>query len=310
MGLLSSKSLRQMAVGAGSRLLYRMDEARKSGEQGLADLKIARQEVDEEVANLKKTYDSALTVASSVGGGTFANFLFGTNDIEYIAAIGGMAPDDRNDALSTLKRNFESLDEEQIKQFEDYTKVSEQKFASDVNSSKIKNGLQITNNMGNNTTNFLSRLMFEPPKDVKQKQEEVVSGFTAPDIQAPTPVTGAYEAISMTPSNIKIDPADILGYLKTSIETFGYTYEQEKTTGQLNLEAEVKDDYAKLIDPNVGPIEKSKLYDKYYYRVLELKTPIQPTASNVITQPEVLDSSEIDELADDINEDENPPYTG
>jgi len=310
MGLLSSKSLRQMAAGAGSRLLYRMDEARKSGEQGLADLKIARQEVDEEVANLKKTYDSALTVASSVGGGTFANFLFGTNDIEYIAAIGGMAPDDRNDALSTLKRNFESLDEEQIKQFEDYTKVSEQKFASDVNASKIKNGLQITNNMGNNTTNFLSRLMFEPPKDVKQKQEEVVSGFTIPEIQAPAPVTGAYEAISMTPSNIKIDPADILGYLKTSIETFGMTYADEKTTGQLNLEAEVKDDYAKLIDPNVGPTEKAKIYDKYYYRVLELKTPIQPTASNVITQPEVLDSSKIDELEDDINEDENPPYTG
>lgn len=310
MGLLSSKSLRQMAVGAGSRLLYRMDEARKSGEQGLADLKIARQEVDEEVANLKKTYDSALTVGSSVGGGTFANFLFGTNDIEYISALGQMAPDNRNDAISQLKKNFEALPQEERDKFEDYTKVSEQKFASDVNASKIKNGLQITNNMGNNTTNFLSRLMFEPPKDVKQKQEEVVSGFTIPEIQAPAPVTGAYEAISMTPSNIKIDPADILGYLKSSIETFGMTYADEKTTAQLNLEAEVQNDYANLINPNVGPAEKAKIYDKYYYRVLELKTPIQPTASNVITQPEVLDSSKIDELIDDINEDENPPYTG
>ena len=57
-----------------------------------------------------------------------------------------------------------------------------QKFASDINSSKITNGLQVTNNMGTNTTNFLSKLMFEAPKDIKEKQEAVVSGFQEPEI--------------------------------------------------------------------------------------------------------------------------------
>lgn len=302
MGLLSSKSLRQMAVGAGSRLLYRMDEARKNGEQGLADLKIARQEVDEEVANLKKTYDSALTVGASVGGGTFANFLFGTNDIEYISALGQMAPDNRNDAISELKKNFEALPQEEKDKFEDYTKVSEQKFASNVNASKIKNGLQITNNMGNNTTNFLSRLMFEAPKDIREKQEAVVSGFTAPEIQAPTPVTGAYEAIK--PASVDVDPADILGYLKNSKEAFTLRPidAPQKTKQELALEQEINDDYAKLINPATSPTDKFAIYNKYLPRVLELKQPITPT--NVAVQSDIIESSDLEFM-----EDETPDYT-
>ena len=301
MGLLSSKSLRQMAVGAGSRLLYRMDEARKNGEQGLADLKVARQEVNEEVANLKKTYDSALTVGASVGGGTFANFLFGTNDIEYISALGQMAPDNRNDAISELKKNFEALPEEERNKFEDYTKVSEQKFASNVNASKIKNGLQITNNMGNNTTNFLSRLMFEAPKDIREKQEAVVSGFTAPEIQAPTPVTGAYEAIK--PASVDVDPADILGYLKNSKEAFALRpIDATQTTEEAFLEQEINDDYAKLINPATSPTDKFAIYNKYLPRVLELKQPITPT--NVAVQSDIIESSDLEFM-----EDETPDYT-
>jgi len=302
MGLLSSKSLRQVAIGAGSRLLSRMDEARQSGEQGLEELKIARKEVDEEVANIKKTYDSALTVGSSVGGGTFANFLFGTNDIEYISALGQMAPDNRNDAISELKKNFESLPEEERNKFEDYTKVSEQKFSSDINASKIKNGLEIKNNMGKNTTNFLSKLMFEPPKDVKERQEAVVSGFTPPEMEAPTPVVGAYEAIK--PASVDIDPADILGYLKNSKEAFTLRPidAPEKTKQELALEQEINDDYAKLINPATSPTDKFTIYNKYMPRVLELKQPITPT--NAVVQSDVIDSSDLNLI-----DDENPPYT-
>lgn len=283
-----------MAVGAGSRLLYRMDEARKSGEQGLEDLKIARQEVDEEVANLKKTYDSALTVGSSVGGGTFANFLFGTNDIEYISALGQMAPDNRNDAISELKKNFEALPQEERDKFEDYTKVSEQKFASDVNASKIKNGLQITNNMGNNTTNFLSKLMFEAPKDIREKQEAVVGGFTAPEIQAPSPVEGGYESIRPATSSITIDQGDILSYLKNTIDTLGFGDKEARTA--------FENDYNTLVTGT--PEDKAKVVQKYYYPVYQTKVPIFPTGMGTVTgQQDEVDYSEI-------LEDTDPNYSG
>jgi hypothetical protein len=294
MGLLSSKSLRQVAIGAGSRLLSRMDEARQSGEQGLEELKIARKEVDEEVANIKKTYDSALTVGSSVGGGTFANFLFGTNDIEYISALGQMAPDNRNDAISELKKNFELLPEEEKTKFEDYTKVSQQKFSSDINASKIKNGLEIKNNMGKNTTNFLSKLMFEPPKDVRERQEAVVSGFTPPEMEAPTPVVGAYEAIRPSTSAITIDQGDILSYLKNTIETLGFN-QKEIRTGFEN-------DYNTLITGT--PEDKAKVVQKYYYPVYQTKMPVYPT-QKVTGQQDEEEESYLDIL-----EDINPNYSG
>jgi len=293
MGLLSSKSLRQVAIGAGSRLLSRMDEARQSGEQGLEELKIARKEVDEEVANIKKTYDSALTVGSSVGGGTFANFLFGTNDIEYISALGQMAPDNRNDAISELKKNFESLPEEERNKFEDYTKVSEQKFSSDINASKIKNGLEIKNNMGKNTTNFLSKLMFEPPKDVKERQEAVVSGFTPPEMEAPTPVVGAYEAIRPATSAITIDQGDILSYLKNTIETLGFN--------QKEIRIGFENDYNTLITGT--PEDKAKVVQKYYYPVYQTKMPVYPT-QKVTGQQDEEEESYLDIL-----EDINPNYS-
>ena len=277
MGLLSSKTLRQLAIGAGTQLAYRMDEARKSGEQGLEDLKVARKEVNEEVANIKKNYDSALTVGASVGGGTFANFLFGTNDIEYIAALGQMAPDNRNDAISELKKNFESLPKEERDKFEDYTKVSKQKFASDINSSKIKNGLQVTNNMGTNTTNFLSKLMFEAPKDIKEKQEAVVSGFQEPEIQPPTPVTGGYEAIRPSTSDINIDQGDILSYLKNTIDTLGFSDKEARA----NFEA----DYNTLVTGD--PASKARVVQKYYYPVYQTKVPISPTSTVLTGQPDV-----------------------
>lgn len=295
MGLLSSKSLRQMAIGAGSRLLYRMDEARKNGEQGLEDLKVARKEVDEEVANLKKTYDSALTVGSSVGGGTFANFLFGTNDIEYISALGQMAPDNRNDAISELKKNFEALPEEERNRFEDYTQVSKQKFASDVNASKIKNGLEIKNNMGKNTTNFLSRLMFEPPKDIREQQQAVVSGVQVPEMEAPTPVTGGYEAIQPATSNITIDQGDILSYLKNTIDTLGFDQKEARTA--------FENDYNTLVTGT--PEDKAKVVQKYYYPVYQTKMPIYPTQTVVTGQ---LDADEVDFT--DILEDTDPNYSG
>ena len=156
MSLLSSKFLRDAAIGGGRRLLFRMDENRGIGQKGIETLELAKKEVNEEVASFKDTYDTALQVGGNVGGGTFANYIFATEDIEYIAALQAMSPENRNEAFATLKKNFENLDDETKNSYEDYTKVAQNKFVADVNQSKINNGLVSKNNMGQDTKNFLA----------------------------------------------------------------------------------------------------------------------------------------------------------
>jgi len=272
MGLLSSKALTYIGIGAGKRVLSYMDEARVKGEKGLLELKNAKEEVNQEVAKLKKDYDSALKVGANVGGGTFANYLFGTNDIEYLAALSTMAPDDRNDAISQLKQNFEKLTPEAKAQFEGkgYKEFAGAMYEKDVNASKVKNGLQITNNMGTNTTNFLSRVMFEAPKDIKTKQEEIVSGFKQPELTPTEPIKGAYEAISPATSKIKVDQGDILSYLKNSIDTFGF---EQQDTRQI-----FETDYNTLITGN--PQEKAAVVKKYFDAVYQTKVPITMTSTS------------------------------
>ena len=113
MSLLSSKFLRDAAIGGGKKLLFRMGENRAIGQKGIETLEAANQEVNKEVTDLKAIYDTALQVGGNVGGGTFANYIFATNDIEYIAGLQGLAPDSRNEQFAVLKENFNSLNEEE-----------------------------------------------------------------------------------------------------------------------------------------------------------------------------------------------------
>ena len=53
MSLLSSKFLRDAAIGVGRRLLFRMDENRTIGQKGIETLELANKEVNEEVASFK-----------------------------------------------------------------------------------------------------------------------------------------------------------------------------------------------------------------------------------------------------------------
>ena len=267
MGLLSAKYI---GIGAGKRLLSYMDDARVKGEKGLEELKAAKDEVNQEVAKLKKDYDSALTVGANVGGGTFANYLFGTNDIEYLSALSTMAPDDRNDAIAELKKNFERLSPEAKEQFEgkDYKEFAGAMYEKDINSSKIKNGLQITNNMGTNTTNFLSRVMFEAPKDIQKKQEEVVSGVAKPELMTAEPIKGGYEAISPATSKITIDEGDILSYLKSTIDTLGFDQKETRTV--------FESDYNTLITGT--PQDRAVVIQKYRDRVYQTKVAIPMTS--------------------------------
>ena len=296
MSLLSSKFLRDAAIGGGRRLLFRMDENRGIGQKGIETLELAKKEVNEEVASFKDTYDTALQVGGNVGGGTFANYIFATEDIEYIAALQAMSPENRNEAFATLKKNFENLDDETKNSYEDYTKVAQNKFVADVNQSKINNGLVSKNNMGQDTKNFLAKFMFEPPTNIRERQEELVD-FDPPALTAPDVVKGGFEAITPMPLNIKVTRADILGYLSTSADSIGFE-------GDQTLKQSFQDDYNMLVSPDSSAIEKTNIINKYYNVVLESKIPITPVVMS--GNQDTISSAELF----DMNEDENPPYTG
>ena len=293
MSLLSSKFLRDAAIGGGRRLLFRMDENRTIGQKGIETLALANKEVNEEVASFKDTYDTALQVGGNVGGGTFANYIFATEDIEYIAALQAMSPENRNEAFATLKKNFENLDDETKNSYEDYTKVAQNKFVADVNQSKINNGLVSKNNMGQDTKNFLAKFMFEPPTNIRERQEELVD-FDPPALTAPDVVKGGFEAITPMPLNIKITQSDILGYLSKTIETLGF----DKSANAF------QEDYNILISPDSSAVDKTNVINKYYNTVLENKIPITPVVMS--GNQDTISSAELF----DMNEDENPPYTG
>ena len=296
MSLLSSKFLRDAAIGGGRRLLFRMDENRTIGQKGLETLELANKEVNEEVASFKDTYDTALQVGGNVGGGTFANYIFATEDIEYIAALQAMSPENRNEAFATLKKNFENLDDETKNSYEDYTKVAQNKFVADVNQSKINNGLVSKNNMGQDTKNFLAKFMFEPPTNIRERQEELVD-FDPPALTAPDVVKGGFEAITPMPLNIKVTRADILGYLSKSADSIGFE-------GDQTLKQSFQDDYNMLVSPDSSVIDKTNIINKYYNVVLESKIPITPVVMS--GNQDTISSAELF----DMNEDENPPYTG
>lgn len=296
MSLLSSKFLRDAAIGGGRRLLFRMDENRGIGQKGIETLELANKEVNEEVASFKDTYDTALQVGGNVGGGTFANYIFATEDIEYIAALQAMSPENRNEAFATLKKNFENLDDETKNSYEDYTKVAQNKFVADVNQSKINNGLVSKNNMGQDTKNFLAKFMFEPPTNIRERQEELVD-FDPPSLTAPDVVKGGFEAITPMPLNIKVTRADILGYLSKSADSIGFE-------GDQTLKQSFQDDYNMLVSPDSSAIDKTNIINKYYNVVLESKIPITPVVMS--GNQDTISSAELF----DMNEDENPPYTG
>jgi len=193
MGLLSSKALRYMAIGAGTSALGYMRDAREKGEKGLEDLKIAKEEVNQELTTLQKTYDKALQVGGNVGGGSFANFLFGTKGIEYLANLDDVSVETVNNELSILKSQFDSLPEEERAKFQDYTKVAKTKF--ETKADVLKQGLQKNNNMGRETTNFLSKMLFEPPKDIMQEREQIISGVTTPELATPEVVPSGAESL-------------------------------------------------------------------------------------------------------------------
>ena len=105
--------------GAARGGLDLFDKAEKASEEGLENLKIARDEVNEEIATMKDNYNKAIQIGDNVGGGAFARYLFDREDISYLAGLANQTQETRTNELSTLKKNFELLPAEVKAKYED-----------------------------------------------------------------------------------------------------------------------------------------------------------------------------------------------
>lgn len=205
MGLLSAKTFRQIATGAGTRALYKIEEAKELGNKGLENLAIAKNEVNDEVKKLTENYNEALTVGSSVGGGAFANYMFQQMGAEKLGGLNTLLPSQKEEEIRAMRVSFDSLDSEVKKQFEEspYKTTVSEAYKTEAKNT-IENGLVEYNNLGKGTSNFLlNGLTGGIQRQVREEKERIISGVTTPELKDIPVTRGAtFYSPTLTPINV------------------------------------------------------------------------------------------------------------
>lgn len=216
MGLLSARGLRNIAIGAGTGMLNVIKEAKASGEQGLEELKIAREEVNQIATKKQQQYNKALKVGDRIGGGAFANYVFNSMSMENIANLDDLQPTSFNDQMTELKKGFDSLPtaDKAIYEKGSYAEEVKASYNTDIDRAKKEKGLTEINNVPSATAKLsLSDVLTRGvSKEVLQKSQEEVSKFETPTLAESKPVPMEFkspEDIGLT-LNKKIKNLDIL----------------------------------------------------------------------------------------------------
>ena len=186
-------------TGAAREGVTMFEEAEEIGKEGVSILKEAKEEVQKEIKTVSDNYDKAIKLADSVGGGAFGKYLFSYYpDVDQLAGLSDLQPEDRTKALSTIKSNYDNLSEEDKARLTDgdFSEMVEKKYSMDVDS--IKSGLIEKANMGTATANTLvgkvqgmvDKSQFAP------QREAIVSGVGGRDLVESDPMEGGFDAIS------------------------------------------------------------------------------------------------------------------
>lgn len=186
-------------IGLAKGGLDLFDKAEKASEEGLENLKIARDEVNEEIKGMSDNYNKAIQIGDKVGGGAFAKYLFNTQDISYLAGLVNQTQKVQNEELSSLKNNFENLSENDKARFSDgdFSEDVKTKFDSDVESLKVKKGLVNTNNMGEATANTLAgKVQTMVDRSFEPRREAIVSSVSEGTLRESDPLEGAYATLT------------------------------------------------------------------------------------------------------------------
>ena len=175
------------------------DKAEKVSEEGLENLKVARDEVTEEIATMKGNYDKAIQIGDKVGGGAFAKYLFNTQDISYLAGLVNQTQKVQNEELSSLKNQFENLSENDKARFSDgdFSEDVKTQYESEDDALKVRKGLVNTNNMGEATANTLAgKVQTMVDRGFAPRREAIVSSVDGGKLKESDPLEGAYATIA------------------------------------------------------------------------------------------------------------------
>jgi|MDSW01.2.fsa_nt_gb hypothetical protein len=194
MGLLSSSFI----SGVGRGLLDIYDKAEVISNEGLENMKVARAEVTQELKDIGDRYDKAQSLADSVGGGEFANYLFDVEGIDNLAALQILKPGDRQNQLSQLKTNFNNLPEESRLKYSEGDYSEKLKMGLEQETEKVKQGLVANNNMGQSTANTLAgKIQRSVDRTFEPRRRDIVESLPSPTMREPRPVQGAFDTIPM-----------------------------------------------------------------------------------------------------------------
>lgn len=209
-------------TGAAREGVTMFEEAEEIGKEGVSILKEAKEEVQKEIKTVSDNYDKAIALADSVGGGAFGKYLFSYYpDVDQLAGLSDLQPEDRTKALSTIKSNYDNLSEEDKARLTDgdFSEMVEKKYSMDVDG--IKSGLIEKANMGTATANTLvgkvqgmvDKSQFAP------QREAIISGVGGRELRESDPVEGGLASISEVSS---VKPFLSLNYQDAKVHNDGF----------------------------------------------------------------------------------------
>ena len=190
MSLLSSRTLREIAIGGLKQVGNTIIEARETGEEYLTTLAAAREDVNTEGKIIGDNYNKALRVMEGTGNTAFNNFLYTQMAIDQIAGLADLAPTTKDQQLKQLKFQFESLDEDKKTAYEtgNYSEIAKKNYDTKINDLKISKGLVNNNRMGENTLEAL--ITKNVRAKGKEEEDKIISQAIVPELDVPTIAEG------------------------------------------------------------------------------------------------------------------------
>lgn len=253
-------------TGVAKEGLSMFEKAETIADEGLENMKAAREEVNEEIKTMKDTYDKAIQIGDNVGGGAFAKYLFSTQDMSYLAGLANQTQETRTDELSALKRNFENLSEQDKARFSDgdFSKDVKADYDRKVEALKINNGLVNTNNLGVATANTLGgKVQAMVDRQYEPRRQAIIDTVSSGELKESKPIEGSYESIQTS--------AEDIAYLDMDLKT------QRPFTAA--FQSYMKDEF---LDPILSGTKDQSAIDN------QIKTAIKtalPTAFDIV-QPD------------------------
>ena len=276
--------------GAAQEGLNMFNKAEAIGEEGIENLKAAREEVNEEIKTMKDTYNKAIQIGDNVGGGAFAKYLFNTQDISYLAGLANETQETRTGELSTLKKNFESLSEEEKAKFSDgdFSETVKADYDREVEALKVNSGLVNTNNLGVATANTLGgKVQQMVDRQFEPRRQAIIDTVGGGQLRKSEPIEGGFESLAAGGEG----PIDYLnaGAYGTEVQKIKNTAEQgfesflttnrfKQEGTNLFLEKNTLDYVGNIVFPDgVGPGAKSTQDVRDFLEVISNEVNQSPT---------------------------------